>query len=47
MIRAGLVSVTFRGLPPERIVDLARQARLEGIEWGGDARSAAGRSRRG
>lgn len=32
----GLVSVTFRGLPPQEIVALAAQARLAGIEWGGD-----------
>ncbi|MCC6416536.1 MAG: sugar phosphate isomerase/epimerase [Opitutaceae bacterium] len=36
MIYAGLVSVTFRKLPPERIVALVRQAGLRGIEWGGD-----------
>lgn len=35
-IRAGLCSVTFRALAPERIVDLAADARLEVIEWGGD-----------
>ena len=32
----GLVSVTFRQLPPEEIVRLCRQAGLDGIEWGGD-----------
>jgi sugar phosphate isomerase/epimerase len=32
----GLVSVTFRGLPPREIVDLVRRVRLAGIEWGGD-----------
>lgn len=32
----GLVSVTFRQLSPREIVDLVRQADLEGIEWGGD-----------
>jgi len=32
----GLVSVTFRGLPLREIVALAAQARLAGIEWGGD-----------
>lgn len=36
MITPGLVSVTFRHLPPEDIVDLARQAGLEALEWGGD-----------
>ncbi|ACP25277.1 hypothetical protein NGR_c15090 [Sinorhizobium fredii NGR234] len=33
----GLCTVTFRGLPPESIVDLAREARLAAIEWAGDA----------
>jgi 3-dehydroshikimate dehydratase len=32
----GLVSVTFRGLPPREIIALAERARLAGIEWGGD-----------
>ena len=32
----GLVSVTFRQLPPRQIVDLSSQAGLVGIEWGGD-----------
>lgn len=36
MLRPGLVSVTFRQLAVERIVALAVEARLEGIEWGGD-----------
>ncbi len=36
MIDPGLVSVTFRKLSPREIVDLARQAGLAGIEWGGD-----------
>lgn len=36
MMYSGLVSVTFRQLAPRRIVDLAAQAGLEGIEWGGD-----------
>lgn len=36
MIRTGLVSITFRELAPEAIIDLARQSGLEGIEWGGD-----------
>jgi 3-dehydroshikimate dehydratase len=33
---AGLVSVTFRKLPPAEIVKLVQQARLDAIEWGGD-----------
>jgi sugar phosphate isomerase/epimerase len=32
----GLTSVTFRSLPAERIISLAKQAGLDGIEWGGD-----------
>jgi sugar phosphate isomerase/epimerase len=36
MLHSGLCSVTFRKLPVEEIIRLARQARLEGIEWGGD-----------
>lgn len=35
-IRPGLCSVTFRALSPERIVELAADAGLESIEWGGD-----------
>ncbi len=34
--RAGLVSVTFRALPPDRVASLAAAAGLAGIEWGGD-----------
>jgi sugar phosphate isomerase/epimerase len=36
MIRTGLVSITFRQLSPEAIIDLVAQTELEGIEWGGD-----------
>lgn len=36
MIRTGLVSVTFRQLAPQEIIALVGQARLQGIEWGGD-----------
>ncbi|MDA0989156.1 MAG: sugar phosphate isomerase/epimerase [Verrucomicrobia bacterium] len=36
MIRSGLVSITFRKLSPETIVDLVATAGLDGIEWGGD-----------
>jgi sugar phosphate isomerase/epimerase len=32
----GLVSITFRSLPPEEIIDLAAGAGLKTIEWGGD-----------
>ncbi len=36
MFRPGLVSVTFRGLSAEQVIEVARKAGLEGIEWGGD-----------
>ena len=36
MIRGGLVSVTFRALPPREVAGLAARAGLAGIEWGGD-----------
>lgn len=36
MIRPGLISVTFRQLSAGEVVDLASQAGLDGIEWGGD-----------
>ncbi|MGP5008252.1 sugar phosphate isomerase/epimerase family protein [Brachybacterium tyrofermentans] len=36
MIRPGLCSVTFRGLDPRRVVELAADAGLDGIEWAGD-----------
>ncbi len=36
MLSAGLVSVTFRKLAPEQIIELVARAGLAGIEWGGD-----------
>src|SRR5690242_18609852 len=36
MVYSGLVSVTFRQLPPQQIVELAAQGGLAAIEWGGD-----------
>ena len=36
MIRPGLVSITFRQLPPAEIIALVQTAGLTGIEWGGD-----------
>jgi len=36
MLHSGLVSISFRSLDPAAIIDLARQGRLRGIEWGGD-----------
>ena len=35
-LHSGLVSVTFRKLSPLEIINLCVQAKLEGIEWGGD-----------
>jgi sugar phosphate isomerase/epimerase len=35
-ITTGLVSVTFRKLPPARIITLTQQAGLDAIEWAGD-----------
>ena len=35
MIRPGLVSITFRQLSPEQIVEASAAAGLQGIEWGG------------
>lgn len=36
MIHAGVVSVTFRKLEPRELIALAAEAKLDGIEWGGD-----------
>ncbi len=36
MIKSGLVSITFRQLTCEQIVDLVSKAKLDAIEWGGD-----------
>jgi 3-dehydroshikimate dehydratase len=35
-VSAGLTSVTFRKLSPLEIIHLAVEAKLDGIEWGGD-----------
>jgi len=35
-VKTGLVSVSFRGLSPDEIIDLSVRAGLECIEWGGD-----------
>jgi 3-dehydroshikimate dehydratase len=42
MISTGLVSVTFRALPPEEIISLVRRAGLQAIEWGGDVHAPPG-----
>jgi 3-dehydroshikimate dehydratase len=36
LIRPGIVSITFRLLSPQKIIDLVADNGLEGIEWGGD-----------
>ncbi|MBZ0292052.1 MAG: sugar phosphate isomerase/epimerase [Anaerolineae bacterium] len=36
MLYAGLLSITFRQLKTQEIVDLVQQAGLDSIEWGGD-----------
>jgi len=36
MLKSGLVSVTFRQLQAQRVLELASEANLLGIEWGGD-----------
>jgi sugar phosphate isomerase/epimerase len=41
-VRPGLVSISFRALPPEEIVRAAAVAGLEGIEWGGDVHAPHG-----
>ncbi len=38
----GLVSITFRKLTPQDVVKLAAEAKLAGIEWGGDVHVPAG-----
>ncbi len=46
MIKSGLVSVTFRKLSPEEIIDLVAQAGMDGIEWGGDIHVPHGDTKR-
>lgn len=36
MIKAGLVSISFRDLSCEEIIDITKKCGLDGIEWGGD-----------
>jgi len=42
----GLVTVTFRQLSPEKIVETAKFAGLEVLEWGGDVHVPAGDTQR-
>ncbi len=36
MLKTGLVSVTFRNLSTDEIIEIVKKAQLDGIEWGGD-----------
>lgn len=36
MFKIGLCSITFRNLSVEDVIEVAKKARLDGIEWGGD-----------
>lgn len=40
--QTGVASVTFRSLTPYEIIKLARQAGLDGVEWGGDVHVPCG-----
>lgn len=44
--RTGLLSVTFRSLEPEAIIDLVLENGLESIEWGGDVHVLPGELKR-
>lgn len=35
-LQTGMVSITFRNLSPQQILDLVQQAGQQGVEWGGD-----------
>lgn len=41
-LATGLCSVTFRSLSPERVVEVARAAGLQSIEWGSDVHVPVG-----
>jgi len=36
MIHTGMCSVTFRDLSPDQVIELTAEAKLDGVEWGGD-----------
>ncbi len=44
MLRTGICSVTFRRLDPRQVVEAAKRAGLEGIEWGGDLHAPHGQT---
>ena len=46
MLHSGLVSITFRKLSPREIVQIVREAELDGIEWGGDVHVPPGNLQR-
>lgn len=46
MILPGLVSVTFRNHSVEEIIEMANEAGLQGIEWGGDIHVPQGNVKR-
>ncbi|MFA4945556.1 MAG: TIM barrel protein [Lentisphaeria bacterium] len=46
MLVPGLVSISFRQLPPEAVVPLVVKAGLKAIEWGGDVHVPPGDERR-
>ncbi len=37
MIKTGLVSITFRQLSPQKIIEMVTRENLDSIEWGGDS----------
>ncbi|OGV46585.1 MAG: hypothetical protein A2017_17335 [Lentisphaerae bacterium GWF2_44_16] len=46
MIKGGLVSISFRELKPEEIIELLLKAKLDCVEWGGDVHVPHGDLRR-
>jgi 3-dehydroshikimate dehydratase len=46
MLVPGLVSITFRALPPQEIIRVVSEAGLQSIEWGGDIHVPPGDIRR-
>lgn len=46
MLVSGLVSVSFRDLDDDRIVELCARAGLQGIEWRGDVHQPHGDTKR-
>ena len=41
-MKSGLVSITFRTLSPEEIINLVARSGLQGVEWGGDVHVPCG-----